>query len=352
LPSAKDRDRLDQGPTEDKGSAVFLHQFEKMTYVQAILWIGARLADGLAHAHDQGILHRDLKPANILLTDQGQPMLLDFNLSEDTKRRGADAAALVGGTLPYMAPEHLRAFQGGASLIDARSDVYSLGVILYELLTGRHPFPGPSDSAGNIIPRLLEERLQAPPKFGRRQKAISPAVESIVRHCLEPDPARRYQSACELHEDLERQRHHLPLRYAREPSLRERAGKWKRRHPRLTSASTVGIIAAVLLLGLGIGFMTRLRHLARLEAVASLQEFRQDLRASQFLLNAYVEDHDQLAAGMVRCRQTLDRYHVLDDPSWQKLSPVRRSPVRTNDPSARMWANCCCCWRGWRRCRR
>src|SRR5260221_1184798 len=110
-----------------------------MSYVEAILWIGARLADGLGHAHQRGILHRDLKPANILLTDEGQPMLLDFNLSEDTKRHPTASAAQVGGTLPYMAPEHLEAFQGGARPVDARSDLYSLGIILYQLLTRLPP---------------------------------------------------------------------------------------------------------------------------------------------------------------------------------------------------------------------
>ena len=69
------------------------------------------MAAGLAHAHERGILHRDLKPANILLTDEGQPMLLDFNLSEDTKQASPVAAARIGGTLPYMAPEHMEAFR-------------------------------------------------------------------------------------------------------------------------------------------------------------------------------------------------------------------------------------------------
>ena len=98
------------------------------------------MADGLAHAHERGILHRDLKPANILLGDDGEPLLLDFNLAADTKLRGPASAALIGGTLPYMAPEHLQALRGEDRTLDARSDLYSLGVILFELLTGNHPF--------------------------------------------------------------------------------------------------------------------------------------------------------------------------------------------------------------------
>src|SRR5262249_42656355 len=121
-------------------SASILAMLHKLTYVDAVVWIASRLAEGLAHAHDRGILHLDLKPANILLTDEGQPMLLDFNLAQDTKASGKERP-MVGGTLSYMSPEHLRAFRREPQSLDARSDLYSLGIILYELLTGRPAFP-------------------------------------------------------------------------------------------------------------------------------------------------------------------------------------------------------------------
>src|SRR5207245_6301118 len=110
-------------------------KLEGMSYVHAVLWIGARLADGLAHAHERGILHRDLKPANVLLTDEGQPMLLDFNLAADAQHCANAAAAAVGGTLPYMAPEHLKAFRGCKQPLDACSYLSSLRVTLHALLT-------------------------------------------------------------------------------------------------------------------------------------------------------------------------------------------------------------------------
>ena len=130
------------GPsTAGRAATPQVERLRGLGYVPAVLWLVARVADGLAHAHERGILHRDLKPANILFADDGEPLLLDFNLAADTKLRVHASAALVGGTLPYMAPEHLDAFRDGEAAVDARSDVYSLGVILYELLTGRHPFP-------------------------------------------------------------------------------------------------------------------------------------------------------------------------------------------------------------------
>src|SRR5262249_6410779 len=140
-----------------------LKLLENFTYVEAVVWLGARLADGLAHAHERGIHHRDLKPANILLTDEGQPMLLDFNLSADSKIRANASAAVIGGTLPYMAPEQLDAFVGGNQPVDGRSDIYALGIILFELLTRRHPyqsFQGPMQAA---IPEMITERLKPPP---------------------------------------------------------------------------------------------------------------------------------------------------------------------------------------------
>src|SRR5262249_47391011 len=148
-------------------------------------------------------LHRDLKPGNVLLPADGQPMLLDFNLAEDIHRPGS--SAVIGGTLPYMAPEHLDTYAGTQRVLDGRADVYALGVVLFELFTGRQPFPHPRGPVDKLVRNLLAVRVGPPPRLRPLNPAVSPAAETIVRHCLEVDPARRYAGARALQEDLERQ---------------------------------------------------------------------------------------------------------------------------------------------------
>jgi serine/threonine protein kinase/tetratricopeptide (TPR) repeat protein len=310
-----------------------LETLKKLSYPEAVLWIGARLADGLGHAHERGILHRDLKPANVLLTDDGQPMLLDFNLSEDTKLDPPVPGGRVGGTLLYMAPEQLEAFRGdGSRPVDGRSDLFSLGVLLYELLTGRPPFGQPTGPARELLARMIADRREPPPALRRWNRAVSPAVEAVVRRCIEPEPERRYQSARELVEDLECQLNHLPLRHTREPSARERAGKWLRRHPRLASATTVAVVAAAVLVAGG-AFTAGLWQRQRVtDAEATLRDFRDGKVAADFLLNHPREpDRPHLEQGLDQARSTLERLHVLDDPRWQERPAVRLLPARERE---------------------
>ncbi len=250
-------------------STNILESLKKQNYVEAVLWIVSRVAEGLAHAHERGILHLDLKPANILLTDEGQPMLLDFNLARDTKSSLKNAGPLLGGTVSYMSPEHIRAFRREKVSVDARSDLYALGLILYELLTGRPSFPTHDGPMKSVLERMLEDRAGPPPKVRDWNKAVSPAVESIVRRCLEPEPDRRYQNCQELIEDIRRQLNHEPLKYAPEPSLLERARKWFRRHPRLVSSSTAVIaLEAVVIVALLAFTAARRQQSANLENIS------------------------------------------------------------------------------------
>jgi serine/threonine protein kinase/Flp pilus assembly protein TadD len=308
-----------------------LKTLEGWTYVESILWIGAKLADGLAHAHERGILHRDLKPANVLLTDDGEPMLLDFNLSEDVQ--AASTAASIGGTLPYMSPEHLEAFQGKPRDVDARSDVYSLGLILFELLTGRSAFDRPPSTADNAMQRMVEARQQGAPAVRTLNPSVTPAVEAIIRKCLDLEPKRRYQSARDLHEDLERQRAHRPLRHAPDRNLRERLTKWARRNPRLASSTTVAIAASVLLAVLAFALVVHSRRLDRFETLDRLSTFQEDLATARLCLTGHTGDPAKLEEGRAASRSALARYSVLDrndwcdEPAFRKLPEAERQRV-------------------------
>ena len=237
------------------------------------------MGNGACSWAETTIIHRDLKPANVLLTDDGVPMLLDFNLAHDTKLRDGATSASMGGTLPYMAPEHLQAFHGGDRHVDARSDLYSLGVILFELLTGVSPFATYRKlPMREVVERMIQDRLAGAPRLRPLQKAISPAVEAIILRCLEADPAKRYQTARQLQEDLQRQLEHQPLRHAANPSLWERGQKFRKRHPKLTSMASVAAIASVIIAGMTALFLVRedqrTRFLAARETLAVLTMIR------------------------------------------------------------------------------
>ncbi|MBI3406955.1 MAG: tetratricopeptide repeat protein [Planctomycetes bacterium] len=303
-------------------------RLERLTFVEAALWLGQCLADGLAHAHERGILHRDLKPANVLITDDGRPMLLDFNLAQDTKLRDGASGALVGGTLPYMSPEHLAAFQGGPRDLDARGDLYSLGVILFQLMTGKYPFATGLASQNKaedakplrlpeMLQSMLEERRRPTPRLRALNRGVSPATEAIVRKCLAADPAQRYQTARELQEDMRRQLESLPLRFAGEPSLRERARKWWRRHPRLPGQ--LAGVGVVLLAAVALFLMWRSSDHAKGEmAWSCVNGFREDLRATQVFLTAQGDDPEERKKGIALGRKALGRYDILSAPRWRQ----------------------------------
>jgi serine/threonine protein kinase/Tfp pilus assembly protein PilF len=298
-----------------------------LTYVQAVLWIGSRLADGLAHAHERGIIHQDLKPDNVLLADDGQPMLLDFNLAHDTKLRSSSAAAAIGGTLLYMAPEQLRSFGTKTVAVDPRCDIYSLGVVLYEMLACRSPFAIPTGPATEVIEKLIADRLQGPPSLQTWNRSVSPATEAIIQRCLEPDIERRYQNARHLQEDLERQLDSLPLRHVTEPSLAERFHKWVRRHPRLTSMSSVAVFSMALVTALILVILWRGQRLAQLEALSKWNAFREEAVDAQTLLFGRNTDTQERNQGLEQAQQALKRYRLPDDDGWQHRPAVVNLPA-------------------------
>ncbi len=309
-----------------------LENLQGTSYVRSILGTALQIAGALVHAHERGILHRDIKPANILLTDDGRPMLLDFNLSEDVKRRDCGAIAAMGGTLPYMSPEQLKAFAaGGRGTVDGRTDVYSLGVVLFELLTGKAPFPTRNRKDADFLKVMIADRRREVPWLRPLNPQVTPAVEAIVRRCLEPDLEQRYQSALELQEDLDRHLKDLPLKHVPEPSVRERARKWVRRHPRLTSLTSIAL-AAVLLLAVTVATLAYWKQrLDRAEAETNYAAFLEDTRPAQFILYHEPRDRDELQQGVAACEKALAHYPVFEDEAWDKARSLRLLPDENRD---------------------
>lgn len=299
-------------------------RLEHANYVDAVVWIVLQVAAGVAHAHERGILHRDLKPANILLADDGRPMVLDFNLS-DQIRPHAGRAAVVGGTLPYMSPEQLQSLESG-SRIDGRSDVYSMGVILFELLAGRLPFEPPHASGFASIPAQILARQSGAPSVRTFNPETPPSIDSLIAHCLDADPNRRYQSADELRTDLERHLDHLPLLHAPDRSVRERLGKWMRRHPRLASATSIGLIAFAILASLSIGWAVRERRFARVDAQQLFNDFMERSAEARLPLSIPGADAETLDEGVAAARKQLARYGVLSSADWKATSNYQLLP--------------------------
>lgn len=171
---------------------------------QTAAWVGARLAEAVDYAHKQGVLHRDIKPANILVNQYGRPMLADFNISF----RGFDEEASVdssfGGTLAFMAPEHLDAFdptsQASPADVDERSDLYSLAIVIHELLTGRRPFIDPprDDSRTQHVRSLAAARRAAPPPLDDSPPTPRKTLLRTLSKSLNGEKADRYQHGAEL----------------------------------------------------------------------------------------------------------------------------------------------------------
>jgi eukaryotic-like serine/threonine-protein kinase len=296
------------------GAAVAAATFDRLSFADAVLMLGGRLAKGLAHAHDRGLIHCDVKPANVLLTDDGQAMLLDFDVALDV-RATEGQLTVIGGTLQYMSPDQFELLLGRRTRIDGRSDVYSLGLVLYELLTGRLPFEPPDQPTAVEVERALAGR-NAVPKIRAANPAVSPGAEAIIRQCLAPDPDTRYPSAAALAEDIERHLSDQPLKYARETSPGEQFRKWARRNPRLASpAGIVAVLAVFALAAVTYGVQGRFQALAysaERERVAAADLYRKALPALRLAQAELIDAADPTAVAQSRAaaRATLEEYDL------------------------------------------
>ena len=259
------------------------------TWVQACCRVVARMARAVQHAHERGVVHRDLKPSNAMITPDGRVLLLDFGLAaaEGTLRITRTGAQL--GTLHYMAPEQL---QDGP--VGPCTDVYALGVTLHELVALEPPFHAASSE------RLRAAILTGVPRPIRSRGAEVPRdVETICRRAMACEPGRRYQSASELAQDLERFLSHRPI-LARPAGPWLRLSRWVRRRPTAATALAILLVAA--------GAVPFAMQLARLEAETSARaNLRNAAAAIDRMLTQVRDPALQNAPGLDRVRlQQLD----------------------------------------------
>ena len=226
------------GDTMKGAASITYHSVESKQFFRSVANIGTQAADALDYAHQMGVVHRDVKPANLLLDGRGNLWVTDFGLARFQAAPGMTASGDLVGTLRYMSPEQA----AGKPIIDPRSDIYSLGVTLYELLTRQAASPGNDRQA--CLRQILEDEPIAPRKLNA---ALPVELETIVLKAMAKGPEERYGTARELADDLRRYLDDQPVQ-ARRPTVRDRVAKWARRHRRFVAAAVLAVIASAVLL--------------------------------------------------------------------------------------------------------
>lgn len=279
----------------------------RSAFFHRVAQLGIQAAEALGHAHRLGIVHRDIKPANLILDEEGKLWVTDFGLAMVQSNMELTATGDMLGTLRYMSPEQASAKRG---LIDQRTDIYSLGATLYELLTLQPAFPEKDRH------ELLAQIATAEPRLPRRlNSAIPKDLETIVLKSMAKTPQERYLTAEELAEDLKRFLDDRPIRATR-PSIPEKAMKWCRRHKALVAGSTLIALAASILAAI-------------LPAVIFFERARQTQEAYQ----AKLKEEERLSKEQQRLIATM----VLAHKAFYELSmkPALDRLLKNRDPQTR-----------------
>jgi len=303
-------ENAEDGEHEDTRRPGRLHRSLHTNHWRTVALVGVQAADALDYAHAQGTLHRDVKPGNLLVDGNGVVCVADFGLARAVDHTDVSRSGEVVGTLRYMAPEQLR----GAA--DARSDIYALGLTLYELLTLRPAFE-------DADRRRLHHGLQAQPGPVRPRKinqAIPRDLETIILKCLADEPSKRYQTATALAADLRCFLEDKPI-HARRASSVERAWRWCRRNPALAATSA---LAALLLIAVGFTALTGYVQTRRAYAEATSALARAEA-TSQLSLEVLEDIYLQLSPDRVWISSD-------SDPGGEACACIG---LRSGDPSAR-----------------
>ena len=225
-----------------RGSDLLTHAREHRLDLRQKLALLVQVCRAVNYAHTRGAIHRDLKPGNILVDEHGQPKILDFGVAYVAGGNDLTQMTVAGeilGTVPYMSLEQL---SGQSTVVDPRWDVYALGVIVYELLSGELPYPGLNKAT--VLTALQQVMGAAPVRLSKRIEAARGDLETIVDKAMAQEPAQRYGSAAELANDLENYLENRPIQ-ARPPTVRYVLTLFVRRHRALTAAAALVLLALV-----------------------------------------------------------------------------------------------------------
>jgi len=279
---------------------------------QAAAWV-ARLADALDYAHESGIVHRDVKPANILMDRDGQPTLADFGLALDAEALSTlTQHGDILGTPAYMSPEQA---SGGGHSVDGRTDVYSLGVVLYEMLSGKLPFQG---SPASVLHHIIHDD---PPPPHQHRPNVPLDLETICLKAMAKEPGRRYATAGAMAADLRAFLEHRPIS-ARRTGPIGHVTRWCRRNPTLASTITVAVVVLAIVGGVSYTRVLRERDRYLAERETAIAERK----------NAVSNLYDSLmreARAIRLARRT--GYRAV---AWGRLQQAMQLDTPANDPES------------------
>jgi serine/threonine protein kinase/WD40 repeat protein len=284
-----------------------VHAGRSLLDCRVIAQLGVQAADALDHAHQQGIIHRDVKPANLLLDHAGHLWVADFGLARLPLDGGLTATGDLVGTLRYMSPEQT---QAGRAVLDHRSDIYSLGATLYELLTLTPAFPG--DNRQGLLMQIAQDEPVSP---RRLNPAIPIDLETVILKAMAKDPHERYATARDLADDLRRFLDDRPV-LARRPTLRQKALRWLRRNRSL--AVSLGVACSLLFGGLIVGICAY--------AIAQADLARQSEQARQKTQESLYRALLGRASALRLAREPGYRRHV-----WADLSEATALDIKDKD---------------------